>query len=279
MPMCWSRLLTIWSRRSEAVLLVVIALLASGCATKGVRPPSPAREVTVESLLALDVPKHEHYYILVFGSQRPLKLPRSTHTWATVVKTVERPGRSPEVAAVDTISWMPATLKINPWRTQVEKGINLDLRATMEEMLRQKECISVWGPYETWIGLYRRFLTQKAFLDQGAISYQCVDEAGEAAQKANGSNCFHALTDMDLQFDRRQYPLLWYGQAASENIVRQLSARPLLIRPRQTHDWLIPAIGLDRYPIVRRQYEGPAREFSREAIRKERLPAATQSAP
>jgi hypothetical protein len=74
---------------------------------------------------------------------------------------------------------------------------------------------------------------------------------------------------MDPQFDRRQYPLLFYGDAASKNIVRQLFARPILIHAPQTHDWLISALGLDCYPIVRQQYHGEAKEFSPEAIQEE----------
>jgi hypothetical protein len=65
------------------------------------------------------------------------------------------------------------------------------------------------------------------------------------------------------------YPLLHYGYRASQNIVRQISERPILIHPGQTHDWLIPVLGLDHYPIVHRQYDGPAREFSPEALREE----------
>src|SRR5262249_42781614 len=119
--------------------------------------------------------------------------------------------------------------------------------------------------YETWHGLYKRFMTQKAFLDSNAVGYQAVDTIGEAARKGNGCNCFHALSDMDPLFDRRQYPLRYFGDSATLNIVRQLQQRPVLIQPRRTHDWLIPALGLDRYPIVRRHYEGPYREFSPEA--------------
>jgi hypothetical protein len=107
---------------------------------------------------------------------------------------------------------------------------------------------------------------QKAWLDAGMIGYQCTDEFGEAARKANGSNCFHALSDMDPQFDRRQYPLLFYGDAAAKNIVRQLFERPILLHPYRTQDALIAALGLDRCPIVRRRYCGPAREFSPEAL-------------
>jgi hypothetical protein len=243
-----------------------LALLASGCASQSIRPPSPARDLSPEVLFSAGKPEHEHYYVLIFGSQLPVQIPRYTHTWSTMVKTTELPGSPPKVTEVLTISWMPASLDIHPYRCWVEKGANLDLCTTIEEMLRHRERVSLWGPYETWHGLYQRFATQKAFLDAGMLGYQCTDQFGEAARLANGCNCFHALTDMDPQFDRRQYPLLFYGDSAAENIARQLFTRPILIHAQQTHDWLIPALGLDRYKIVHRQYHGPAMEFSPEAL-------------
>jgi hypothetical protein len=219
--------------------------------------------------LALPKPEHEHYYVLVFGAQLPVRIPRFTHTWAVVVRTTEVPGSPPQVNDVDTISWMPATLVIHPYRLWVEPGVNLGLDATMADVRRHGERVSLWGPYETWQGFYLRFATQKGFLDGGGIGYQCVDGFGEAARRGTGSNCFHALSDMDPQFDRRQYPLFFYGEAAAKNIVRQIFARPILINPHQTHDWLIPALGIDRCPIVRRTYCGPTKEFSPEALLEE----------
>jgi hypothetical protein len=164
---------------------------------------------------------------------------------------------------------MPATLNIHPYRRWVEEGGNLTLETTIDDVRSHGERISLWGPYETWHGLYERFATQKAFLDAKAIGYQCTDQFGEAARTGAGSNCFHAISDMDPLFDRRQYPILFYGDAAAQNIVKQLFGRPILIHGCQTHDWLIPALGIDCRPIVRRAYQGPAREFSPEAVREE----------
>jgi hypothetical protein len=70
---------------------------------------------------------------------------------------------------------------------------------------------------------------------------------------------------MDPYFDRGRYPLRYFGNRATLNIVRQIQTRPVLINPTVTHDWLYSAIGLDKYPIHRRQYEGKSVEFSLEA--------------
>jgi hypothetical protein len=259
--------------RSPGWLLLV--LCTSGCASQAVRPPTPARELSVEELLAAPKPEHEHYYVLVFGSQTTPRIPRYTHTWATVVKTTEVPGSPPQVNEVHTISWLPATLEVRPFRFWVEEGSNLDVDTTLRTVLHNGEHVSLWGPYETWHGLYDRFLTQKAFLESGVIGYQCTDEIGEAARTGMGCDCFHAISDVDPEFDRREYPLIFYGYRASQNIVRQISERPILIHPKQTHDWLIPALGLDHYPIVHRQHKGQTKEFSPEALREEAASGST----
>ena len=124
----------------------------------------------------------------------------------------------------------------------------------------------MWGPYETWRGLYRRFLVQQEFMESGQVGYQCIDSIGQAPRDGSGCDCIHAVSDMDPMFDRQQYALTYFGDAASRNIVRQIRERPILINPDQTHDWLISALGLDCYPIKRRHEKGHAEEFSVEAV-------------
>jgi hypothetical protein len=245
---------------------LVLALWLTGCAANDIRPPSPARDINTKDLLALPTPPNERYYVLIFGSQSTPKVPRFSHSWATVVKVTDQPGGAAPAIEQHTISWYPATMKIKPWRFRVEDGTNLDLRTTIEEVLRHKERVSMWGPYEAWHGLYRRFLVQKQFMESGQVGYQCIDTIGEAPRDGAGCDCIHAMSDMDPIFDRRRYPLTYFGEAASRNIVRQVRERPILIHPEQTHDWLISALGLDCYPIVRRHETGPSEEFSPENV-------------
>ena len=117
--------------------------------------------------------------------------------------------------------------------------------------------MSLWGPYEIPPGLYRKLLLQKQFIESGAIGYQCIDTIGEAAWLGEGSNCIHAISDADSMFTRQAYPLSFFGDSASLNILRQLVMRKAIPDVETTHDWLIPRIGLDRYPIVRREYTPP----------------------
>src|SRR5262249_46782124 len=119
-----------------------------------------------------------------------------------------------------------------------------------------KERVSLWGPYEVGPGLAYRFGVQKAFMESGDVGYQCIDSLGEAARTGAGCNCIHSITDMDPQFDRNQYPLRYFGDSASRNIVRQLHDRPIIICPDADHSWLLTLLGLDKYPIERRSYHG-----------------------
>jgi len=254
------------SRRRRNHLAVLAVVFAVGCAANAVRPPSPATALRVEDFLAMPAPPNERYYLLLFGSQSTPKLARYTHSWGTVVKATCTPGQTEQDLEVHTISWMPATLDIHPMQFHVEPGVNLMLDFTIPAMLANHERVCMWGPYEIWHGLYHRFVTQRSFLESGQIGYQCVDTVGEAARCGNGSDCIHAMTDIDPFFDRQEYPLSRFGESATRHVVRQIMTRPIVINPPCTHDWLIRRLGLDHYPIVPRTYRGPVVPFSPEAV-------------
>ncbi len=101
-----------------------LALLASGCGLFAVRPPTPAAQI--DSAALNDAAPGERFYVLVFASQSVPRTPAYAHTWATVVRAVDRPGGRPAPEA-HTISWLPATLDIRPLRPRVEPGVNLGL--------------------------------------------------------------------------------------------------------------------------------------------------------
>jgi hypothetical protein len=233
-----------------------MVVLASGCAEFARTPDTPARHVRFQELNQPDSPG-ERYYLLVFGAQSVPMLPRYTHTWVTFVRVPPaEPSRPPAVES-HSISWMPATLEIQPWRPTIEPGVNLSLDASVRMVLDHDERVSLWGPFEVPVGVYRKMMIQKSFVESGAIGYQCIDTVGEAARTGKGSNCIHAISDADALFRRQAYPLAYFGDAASEHILRQIVLRGAIADPYTTHDWLIPALGLDRYPITRREYTPP----------------------
>ena len=254
------------TRPSLPVLLAVACgYAASGCAALATKPPTPADDISPRQSAAITAPPGERYFLLVFGSQTCLLHPKYTHTWATVVKATGCDGPGTPKIEQQTISWLPTTLNIRVWSLCVEPGTNFDLHFTIEEMLRNRERVSMWGPYEVRPGLAYRFGVQKAFMESGRVGYQCIDTVGEAAH-GTGCDCIHAITDMDPLFDRSRYPLAYFGDAASLNIVRRIQTRPVIVCPEADHSWLLPLLGLDKYPIVRRYYSGPSVPYSPENL-------------
>jgi hypothetical protein len=238
------------------VVFVLACASAAGCASFAKKPPTPADDIPPRAAAGMTAPPGERYYILVFGSQSTPRRPKYTHSWATAVRVTGADGPGEPAIEEHTISWMPATLDIRPLARVPETGVNLGLRLTVEEMLKHDERVSVWGPYEIGPGLFHRFLVQKQFLESGRVGYQCIDSWGEAARLGSGCDCIHAITDMDPEFDRREYPLSRFGAAASRHLVRQLHERPIIIGPGRDHGWLLGALGLGEYPLVRQTHVG-----------------------
>jgi hypothetical protein len=241
-------------------LRAALALLAVGCGRNAIRPPTPAAQL--DSATLNYAAANERFYIVVFASQTFLRRPAFSHTWATIVRAVDCPGQSPELE-VHTISWLPATLVIHPLNLTVEPGVNLDLHETIKYAKDNGERVSMWGPYECRPRVFRRILIQKAFIESGRVGYQCDDNCGEAAHTGDGCCCIHAITDADPKYGRENYPLIWFGDSASEHIVNGLHERGALLHPESEDDWLIDALGLKAYRIVRRHYQDRIFDFPR----------------
>lgn len=243
-------------RARLAGLLVLALLPAAGCSFFAKKTPTPAAELNEPGLATLPPHPNERYYLIMFGSQDWSRRPAYTHTWASLVTAVSTPSSNEPELRVDTISWLPTKLRINPLSFRVESGANFELHETIQHSLETGQEIAMWGPYEVWHGFVHRYLTQKQFLDSGIVGYQCIDTVGEAARLGNGCDCIHAISDMDPAYPRWRYPLALYGQPATRNLVRRLMHSPIFIDPPRTHDWLIPKLGLSCYPIEQKEYHG-----------------------
>jgi hypothetical protein len=239
-----------------AILLVSLAApLSAGCSVFAKKTPTPAARLDPAELARMPPTPGVRYYLIPFGSHDLTRRPAYTHTWATLVRATDVPGCEPALE-VHTISWLPSKLDINPLNFRVEPGTNVELHETIRNSLRTKQRIALWGPYEVSHAFAHRFLTQKGFMDSGAVGYQCIDNIGEAGRGGNGCDCIHAITDMDPAYPRWRYPLALYGQPATANLVSRIMHSPVTINGRQTHDWLLPRLGLDQYDIERREYRG-----------------------
>ena len=249
--------------------VLLLGLLACGCALTAKKVPTPAAQITSEDLAQLPKPPDERYFLIFFGSHDALHRPQNTHVWATLVRMRASdvgacgsvvPGCVDPALDVHTISWLPTKVKIDVRNYTVEPGRNFELHETMKIAYDTKQSVAYWGPYEVWHGFAHRFLVQKQFLDSGAVGYQCVDVRGEAARLGNGCDCIHSVTDMDPIYPRWRYPLAVYGKPATANLVRRFMHSPIWIEPKVTHEWLLPRLGLDAYPLEKRRYFGKSEE-------------------
>ena len=237
--------------RFLAIALVALASSA-GCQLPLLkRPPTPAAALTREELEVEPVPDGERYFLLLFGSESVPKRAVLTHTWGTVVR-VPPPGGPGGPVEAHTISWMPRTLVIRPFRFDVEPGVNLDLAATMRLVTGLGERVTLYGPYEVPARVYRRVVVQKAFLEGGTVGYQGFDLIGEAGRRGNGSNCIHAVTDVDPELGRGGYLLSGNGSRAGDFIRDRMTRRGIIGDPAAAHDWLLPTLGLDPATLRRR---------------------------
>jgi hypothetical protein len=195
---------------------------------------------------------HEAYFMAVFGSQRPnVNRPRHTHCFAVFVKvTGEACPDGPHATESFAISWLAADGVVKMRRLTPESGRNFDLDETMQVMLAQGAGVSMWGPYCIQKELYDRAAAQRAHLESGAVRYKAVDTGRRSARV---SNCMHAVSDLAEGAPRMRIASPGWGAPAGYFITLRLC--PWIIDPGQTYPWLAEELGLEAYPITRRDLE------------------------
>jgi hypothetical protein len=255
--------------RARCGLFLLAVLLTCGCALTAKKVPTPAAQLTGEDLASIPKNPDERFFLILFGAHDLVHNPDHSHTWATLVRVrasdcgpcgVTTPGCVDPALDVQTISWLPVKGTIRARNRYVEPGRNYELHETMKVVYDTKQSVAYWGPYEVWRGFAHRFQIQKEFLDTGVVGYQANDERGEAARLGNGCDCIHAITDMDPIYPRWRYPLAAYGKPATANLIRRFMHSPIWIDPPTTHEWLLPRLGLDAYPLEKRRYIGRVEE-------------------
>jgi hypothetical protein len=194
----------------------------------------------------------EFYYMLVFGSQQIPPRARYSHTFATFVKAT---GEGPDVAGYrlesHTISWSPRTLDIRVCALQPECGQNLELHPTIGWVLSTGQRISLWGPYQIDRDLYDRAMQQIGLLQSGQVQYKAID-TGFPTDVA--SNCIHAVSSVTGGYRIRVISPS-FGETASYYVTRRFC--PWIIDCGRKHDWVSTRLGLDCYPLLRRELENP----------------------
>jgi hypothetical protein len=188
----------------------------------------------------------EYYYVMIFGSQSKPKLLQYTHTWATFIRAVgEGPDANNYALYQHTISWLPQSLDVRTWTILPEPGVNLDLYQTLDTVYREREHVTMWGPFRILPLVYERSLGVKAILDSGRAEYRAIS----TPRNLLISDCIHAVAAVDPIFGRDHYPLIRIGKPASRHIARQFMTRSVYDQYQTEAPWLIPRLGLDHYPI------------------------------
>lgn len=220
--------------------LIVVWIMSAGALAGG-----SASAQTPNGPISATPTGGERFHLILFTAQDAIKAPRETHTWAVMIRSVA--GR---IADTQSISWMPSDLKIKTWQLHVEPATNLAFDETIRwTLMKSRQRISVWGPYEAEPQLYARFVARKAQLESGVIGYQCLDFLGEAALRRNGVNCVHALAP--IQGPMSGDILQPYGDVSGRYFVDNLRRRGAIGPYDPANDRLLSALGLDQVPLDR----------------------------
>ncbi len=198
------------------------------------------------AMIASETKGDEFYYAMIFGSQSKPKLLQYTHTWATFIRAVgEGPDANNYSVYQHTISWLPQSLDVRTWSLLPEPGVNLDLYRTLEAVYRDREHVTMWGPFRIHQVVYERSLGVEQILDSGVAEYRAIS----TPRNLLISDCIHAVAAIDPIFGRDHYPLIRIGKPASRHIARQVMTRSVFDQWQGNNSWLIPRLGLDCYPI------------------------------
>lgn len=205
--------------------------------------------LTASALGAAEVPI-ERYYMTLFGAQSVPPRTSQTHTWATFVRT-HTTGAGEIVVAVDTVSWMPADLKIRAWALRRQPGVNLTFDETIDWIASFGGRVSSWGPYEIDADRYGRFLSRKADLESGTIAYRAL---GAVTFKSRVSNCGQSFARSSPIVGRRYLqPTPSPGETGTSKLAERYLKAGALQDGGAEYPWLLAATGADRYPMVPRR--------------------------
>jgi hypothetical protein len=187
------------------------------------------------------------YYFILFGGQSVPYHPRTAHTWATFVKATPADGKM--LVESFTISWLPVTAEVRPLRLHAEPGKNFTLEETFAIAESNRDRISMWGPFEIDAAWYERAVVQAARLESGVVQYRVLDSFG---LNDRVQHCVRAITSSDTTRQLRLQPVLQVGEPGTSRLATKYARNGAFVGGPVTHDWVIPAVGLDRFPVVRR---------------------------
>jgi hypothetical protein len=212
--------------------------------------------VTLAALAALSCPTaasdptpQPRYYFILLGGQSVPFIPETAHTWAVYAKATPAPGGAVALEWF-TISWLPVGRTVRIFQVKPTAGKNHTIEETLARAAKNRVRMSVWGPYEIDADRYELAMRQARFLDSGAVGYRVLDSF---TGNPYVCHCVHALTYADPVLRRRVQPVIRVGEPGTSRLAGLYLRAGAFPGYPETHDWLIPALGLDRYPLTRRE--------------------------
>jgi len=177
------------------------------------------------------------YFFTLFGGESVPFRPRTAHTWATFAKATPAADGTTLVESV-TISWLPATGVVKPFRLHAETGKNFTLQETYALAAAEGDRVSVWGPYEISAEWYARAVAQAARLESGAVRYRVLDSLGFNDRV---QHCVRAVTAADMTRQFRLQPVLQVGERGTSRLAAEYASGGAFVGGIVTHDWVLPA--------------------------------------
>ena len=201
-------------------------------------------------LAAPAAPAHlePRYYFILFGGQSIPFRPRTAHTWATFVRAAPAADGTVSLEPV-TISWLPADGPVRPLKLRPVEGKVYSLEETFAIAANNGARVSMWGPFETDAARYALAVEQANVLNSGAVRFRSFDSLG---RNRSVQHCVHAITFADPNLQRLRQPVIRVGEPGTSRLAGRYAASGAFVGT-ETHDWLIPALGLDRVGVVRRE--------------------------
>ena len=189
------------------------------------------------------------YYFTLFAGQSSPYRPRTAHTWAVYAKATPTTGGSLAIESL-TISWLPATGPVQPLNHRPVPGRNYSLDETFAVMRSHNAKVSHWGPYEIDMGRYQLAQQQVRHLESGVAQYRAVDSFNLNPEILN---CVHAVTHAAPAVRNRIQPVIRFGEPGTSRLAKLYVRGGAFAGYPETHDWVLAAIGGNRYPSIKRE--------------------------
>ena len=166
--------------------------------------------------MASEAKGDEFYYAMIFGSQSRPKLLEHPHLGD--VHPGRRGGsRGEQLLLLPAHHQLAAGVVRRPDLELAPRArCNLDLYRTLEAVYRDRERVTMWGPFRIHQVGYERSLQAKQILDSGVAGYRAIS----TPRNFLNSDCIHAVAAVDPVFGRGHYPLVRIGRPAGTSPAR-----------------------------------------------------------